>query len=74
MLHPAEVGTHFICQTGESIQKFGVITEHFVILRILVHDVVVNFTLAFLEQGSALDLDVLSLILDNIMQGSVDTV
>ena len=74
MLHSPEVGTHFISQTGQAIKQFGIIPEHFVILRFLVHDVMIHFAPAFLEQGSALNLDVLTLILDNIMQGSVDAI
>ena len=74
LLHPAERGTHFICQTGEPVQKLGVVTEHLVVLRFLVHDIVVNLPPAFLEQGSALNFNILPLILDNIMQGSVDTI
>ena len=51
LLHPAEVGAHLIRQTGESIQQFGVVPEHFIILRLLVHNIVVNLAPAFLERG-----------------------
>ena len=74
LLHSAEIRTHFICQTGKTVQKLGVVTEHFVVLRFLVNNIVVNFTPAFLEQRSTLDFNILTLILDNIMQGTVDTI
>ena len=55
--HSSKIRTHFISQTGQPVQKFGVVTEHFIILRILINNVMVHFAPAFLEQGSALDLD-----------------
>ena len=33
MLHSPEVGAHFVCQTGEPVQQFGVVPEQFGILR-----------------------------------------
>ena len=74
MLHSAEVGTHFVCQTGKTVQKFGIVPEHLVILRFLIYNIVINFAPAFLKQRSALDFNILSPILDDIMQGAVDAV
>lgn len=58
MLQAAEIGTHFIRQAGQAIQQLGVVTEHFVLLGILVYDVVVNLAPALLEQRSALEFNI----------------
>ena len=67
LFDPAEVGTHFICQTGQPVQKLGVVGKHFVILRFFIYDIVVDLAPAFLKQGSALDLYIISLVLDGIV-------
>ena len=74
LFHPSEVGTHFVGQTGEPIQQFGIVPEHLVIFCFLVDDIVINLAPAFLEQRPSLDFNILPLILDNIMQGTVDAV
>ena len=74
MLHPPEVGTHFIGKAGQPVQELGIIPEHFIILCILVDNVMIHFSPAFLKQGSALDFDILPLVLDNIVERTVDAV
>ena len=44
MLHPAEVGTHFISQAGESVQQLGIVLEHLIVLGILVDDIMIDLT------------------------------
>ena len=72
VLHPTEIGAHFVRQSGQTVQKLGVVTEHLIILRFLVYDIVIDFAPAFLEQGSALDLYIIPLVFDGIVQRTVD--
>ena len=73
MLHPAEIGAHLICHAGKPVQEFGIVPEHLIILGFFIDDIVVDLAPAFLEQGSALDLYIISLVLDGIVQRPVDT-
>ena len=74
VLQSTEVGTHFIGQTGKAIQQFGIVQKHFIFPGILVHNIVVHFTPAFLEQRSSLNFNIVAFVLDDVMQGTVNTV
>ena len=72
LFDPAEVGTHLVGQTGQAVEQTGIISEHLVIFEVGINDIVVDLAPAFLEQGSALDLHILSFVLDDIVEGAVD--
>lgn len=74
VLQAAEVGAHLVGQAGEAVEELGVVPEHLVVLGFLVDDVVVHLAPALLEEGAALDLDVVAPVFDDVVQGAVDAV
>ena len=74
LLQAAEVGAHLVGQAGEAVEELGVVPEHLVVLGFLVDDVVVHLAPALLEEGAALDLDIVAPVFDDVVQGAVDAV
>ena len=72
LFDPAEVGTHLVGQTGQAVEQTGIISEHLVIFEVGINDIVVDLAPTFLKQGSALNLHILSLVLDDVVEGAVD--
>ena len=74
LFHPAEIGAHLIGQAGQPVQELGIVLKHFIVLGLLVDNVVVDLAPALLKKRPALDLDIVSLIFDDIVQGAVNAV
>lgn len=72
MMQSTEIGAHFIRKTGQAVEQLGIVAEYLDIFRFLIYNVVINLAPSFLKQCSALNLHIIHLVLDGIMQRTVD--